>query len=100
MLRYPGKRWLLPNPRRIWRFLKNDNVPAWRKAIVYLALGYVVFPFDAIPDLAPIAGWLDDLGVASAALLFLSWALGDEPPEELAAPKTDALGPDKDDSSR
>lgn len=68
----------MPHPKRIYRFLRSDRVPAWRKAIVYAALAYVVFPFDAIPDLAPLMGWLDDLGVAGAALMFLSWALGDE----------------------
>ena len=40
------------------------------------AFAYVVFPLDAIPDLTPIIGWLDDLGVGTASLIFLSWALG------------------------
>ncbi len=94
MTRQSKKRWLLPSPRRIWRFLRNDKVPAWRKGIAYAALAYVIFPFDAIPDLAPLAGWLDDMGIASLALVFLSWALGDE------AIHTPQLPPEKDREAR
>ena len=32
------------------------------------ALGYFIFPLDAIPDLVPVAGYADDLGVLAIAL--------------------------------
>lgn len=33
------------------------------------AIGYVVFPVDAVPDAVPLFGMLDDFGVMAAALL-------------------------------
>lgn len=40
----------------------------WKKIIiVLLALLYVISPLDLIPDVIPVIGWLDDLGV-------LAWA--------------------------
>jgi uncharacterized membrane protein YkvA (DUF1232 family) len=29
-------------------------------AILMLAIAYVIFPFDIIPDYIPVIGWLDD----------------------------------------
>lgn len=47
---------------------QSSNTPAWAKRVVYGALGYFIFPLDAIPDLAPLIGYTDDLGVMAAAL--------------------------------
>jgi uncharacterized membrane protein YkvA (DUF1232 family) len=68
--------WRAPTPRRVWRHLRDAGAPTWHKVLVLAAFVYVVFPLDAIPDLTPIVGWLDDLGVGTASLVFLSWALG------------------------
>lgn len=46
----------------------DPATPIWAKAILAGAIGYVLCPFDAIPDFIPIAGWIDDVGVLSAAL--------------------------------
>ena len=45
------------------------------KVLVLAAVAYVVMPLDALPDIAPVVGWLDDMGVALIALLYLSRAL-------------------------
>ncbi len=37
-----------------------------------LAIVYVVFPFDLIPDRIPVAGWIDDAIVLYLALRQLS----------------------------
>ncbi len=50
----------------------QDSFVSWhRKAIVIAALIYFISPIDAIPDVAPLFGYLDDLGVITALLKFL-----------------------------
>jgi uncharacterized membrane protein YkvA (DUF1232 family) len=50
----------------------RDSYVSWhRKAIVVGALIYFISPIDTIPDLAPLFGYLDDLGVITALLKFL-----------------------------
>jgi uncharacterized membrane protein YkvA (DUF1232 family) len=44
------------------RLLRDREAALWAKLLVALAVAYVVFPLDAVPDLAPIVGWLDDAG--------------------------------------
>jgi uncharacterized membrane protein YkvA (DUF1232 family) len=47
---------------------ESKDVPHWARAVIYGALGYFIAPLDAIPDLTPIVGYTDDLGVLVAAL--------------------------------
>ena len=36
----------------------------WKRVIIaVLAMLYVISPLDLIPDVIPVIGWLDDLGV-------------------------------------
>jgi len=50
----------------------QDSFVSWhRKAIVIAALIYFISPIDTIPDVAPLFGYLDDLGVITALLKFL-----------------------------
>jgi uncharacterized membrane protein YkvA (DUF1232 family) len=46
----------------------DSQLPGWAKAIVVGALGYLIFPADAIPDVIPVVGYADDVGVIAAAL--------------------------------
>lgn len=48
--------------------VQDERTPKWAKRIIYGALGYFIFPLDAIPDLAPLVGYTDDLSVMAAAL--------------------------------
>jgi len=48
--------------------LREPSVPTWAKTTITVALGYFIFPADAIPDLTPVVGYADDLGVLVAAL--------------------------------
>ena len=43
--------------------LKSDKVSKTDKALIIGALGYMISPFDVIPDAIPIAGLTDDLAV-------------------------------------
>ena len=49
-------------------FYAFPNAPPWAKATIAGALGYLVFPADAVPDFLPVVGFTDDLGVIVAAL--------------------------------
>ena len=42
--------------------------PAWAKALIFSALGYFIWPADAIPDILPGIGYGDDIAVMTAAL--------------------------------
>ena len=48
---------------------RRKETPRWAKNIVLGALGYLIAPIDAIPDLSPIIGLTDDLGVLSFGLV-------------------------------
>ncbi len=48
--------------------LENPELPIKTKAIIYAALGYFISPIDIIPDITPIVGFSDDIGILAAAL--------------------------------
>lgn len=56
----------------LFRYFMDPAVPWQRKTIVVAALLYFISPIDAIPDLLPLAGYLDDLGVILAVTKFMS----------------------------
>ena len=53
---------------RLYYAAQDPNTPAWAKTVIYGALGYFIFPVDAIPDPTPVVGYTDDLGVLFAAV--------------------------------
>lgn len=59
----------------LYRYMKDGSVQWYRKSIVVAALIYFISPIDAIPDLAPLIGYLDDLGVITAVLKYLGHEL-------------------------
>ena len=46
----------------------RKETPAWAKRVVLGALGYLIVPVDLVPDLAPVVGYTDDIGVLSFGL--------------------------------
>jgi len=59
----------------LFNYIKDPAVAWYRKAIVVAALVYFIVPVDAIPDLIPFFGYLDDLGVIAALLKYLGHEL-------------------------
>lgn len=49
---------------RITRFLavaRDTKRPKTLRVLCGLAVIYILFPFDFLPDLMPVLGWIDDL---------------------------------------
>lgn len=55
----------------LYSYMKDPFVSWHRKAIVVMGLVYFISPIDTIPDIAPLIGYLDDLGVVTAVVKFL-----------------------------
>jgi len=47
----------------LYYLFKDEKVPASAKSIIAAALAYFIFPADSIPDVTPIIGFSDDLGI-------------------------------------
>jgi uncharacterized membrane protein YkvA (DUF1232 family) len=43
------------------QIIKDKRTPLPGKIFIALAVGYVLMPFDLIPDFIPVIGYLDDL---------------------------------------
>lgn len=61
---------------------QSPDVPLKAKAIMYGALGYFIMPLDAMPDVAPVVGYTDDLGVLAAAITAVSMYINEEIKEQ------------------
>ena len=55
----------------VGRYFRDRQVSVARKGLALFAVAYAVMPFDAIPDVIPVLGWLDDIGVVAAITAFL-----------------------------
>ena len=48
--------------------LQQSTTPGWAKSLIIGALGYFISPLDAVPDVIPVFGQLDDWALLVAAL--------------------------------
>jgi uncharacterized membrane protein YkvA (DUF1232 family) len=55
----------------LFRYMSDGSVPWYKKTVVVGGLAYFIFPFDTIPDMLPLIGYLDDFGVIAAVLGYL-----------------------------
>lgn len=51
--------------------LKHPRTPKLAKFLLWLAIGYVLLPFDFIPDFLPVIGQIDDL-IIVPGLIYLA----------------------------
>jgi len=74
-MRKPVARPQIGHVHAFFRFLADRDASLLGKLFVLAAVAYVLMPLDLIPDVAPVIGWLDDLGVVGIALAYLGRAL-------------------------
>ncbi|HEY7060507.1 MAG TPA: DUF1232 domain-containing protein [Chloroflexota bacterium] len=65
-----GGIWALVRQGRLaFHLLRDERVPVIAKLVVPAALLYVASPLDLIPDLIPVLGQVDDIGVLVLAII-------------------------------
>lgn len=57
---------------------RKKSTPTWAKNIILGCLGYLLSPIDAIPDLTPLIGFTDDLGVLAFGLAAIAFCIDKE----------------------
>ena len=60
------------NVAHVRRYLRSHSVARWKKLIGLLAMAYAIVPFDLIPDVVPVFGWLDDIGFLGIAFALIA----------------------------
>jgi uncharacterized membrane protein YkvA (DUF1232 family) len=61
-------RTLFSHVRLAFRLIREPRVALLTKALPFVAALYVVSPLDFVPDVVPLLGQLDDLGIVLIAL--------------------------------
>lgn len=70
------------------RLQQHPQTPKLAKALLWLAIGYLLMPFDLIPDFLPVIGQLDELVIIP---MLLYWAIKLTPPHIIAACKSEII---------
>jgi uncharacterized membrane protein YkvA (DUF1232 family) len=70
------------------RLQQHSQTPILAKALLWLAVGYLLMPFDLIPDFLPVIGQLDEVVIIP---LLLYCALKLTPPNIIAECKGKAV---------
>ena len=53
---------------KLYYAAQDPDTPKAAKITIYGALAYLISPVDAIPDITPVIGYTDDLGVLTVAV--------------------------------
>jgi uncharacterized membrane protein YkvA (DUF1232 family) len=63
---------VLPDTLRLVRRLAADRtVPRSARPLLWFLIGYLVMPFDLVPDFVPVIGYADDVIITSLVLRHL-----------------------------
>ncbi len=57
---------------------KLGEVPPWAKRVIVGSFAYFLSPIDSIPDLTPVLGMTDDLGVLAFGLVTIACYVTDD----------------------
>ena len=66
--------------KALWLYYaaQRPETPVWAKTVIYSALAYFILPTDAIPDIVPMAGYVDDLGALASAIATVAMYVTDD----------------------
>lgn len=78
--------------------LKKETTPKWAKGIILGSLGYFIVPLDILPDVVPIVGYTDDLGLLMLAIGAVAFYIDDEIKEKAKDKLKDWFGEYEEDS--
>jgi uncharacterized membrane protein YkvA (DUF1232 family) len=56
----------------LYYLYQDKNIPDINNISIYSALGYLILPIDAIPDIMPLIGYSDDATVLLATIKLMS----------------------------
>ena len=79
---------------QLYYLVRSPDVPLWAKTAICAALGYFLVTPDAIPDVAPVIGFTDDLAVLTSALASVASYLTPEMRARVRAKLVDWFGED------
>lgn len=65
-----------PHWKNIYLFLINKKTDWKPKVLLALAVAYLLWPIDLVPDFIPFLGLFDDLGLGTLAIWYLSHVAG------------------------
>ena len=57
---------------------KSEKTPTWARRIIQGSLAYLLSPIDSLPDITPVFGFTDDLGVISFGLVAIACYIDDD----------------------
>ncbi|MEX8518239.1 MAG: YkvA family protein [Leptothrix sp. (in: b-proteobacteria)] len=80
--------------KALWLYYaaQRPDTPTWAKTVIYGALAYFISPLDAIPDVTPVIGFVDDLGALAAAVATVSAYINDEVRQQASNKLADWFG--------
>lgn len=70
----------LPDWRAVAAYLRDPSSDWKPKVLAAVAIAYLLWPADLLPDIAPVLGWMDDIGLAGLATWYLVHAAGRKHP--------------------
>jgi uncharacterized membrane protein YkvA (DUF1232 family) len=69
---------LAQRARKLWEYLNSGKVSGTEKVLIVAALLYLISPIDLVPDWIPVAGLLDDAGIAALVLDYVMKRMNDK----------------------
>ncbi len=77
---------MVMNVAHVGKYVRSPRVARWKKMLGVLSVAYAILPFDLVPDVMPVIGWLDDVGFLTVAFGFIARDMAkhakDAPPAE------------------